>query len=1326
MYHSLNPSEKISYLLPDLFEEAVKKFPQRRALQFRSNALSYQELDQRASLIARSLIELGAGPGRYIGLWMSRSLELPIALLAILKTGAAYIPFDRDTPPDRVKLCLDDSKALCVIIDDSIHASHGSFHPDVVLYQSLMIDRKPILKAPLCDERRAMGMTAQDPAYIIYTSGSTGVPKGVLISQSNICHFLQAAQKFYQFQEDDIVFQGASIAFDLSLEEIFLTFLSGACLWVAGHDHLQDPEKLSEIMIQAGITILDTVPTLLSLLSPDNPSLRLILTGGEALPPLQVERWSRPYRRMINSYGPTETTVVATATDISLGQKITIGRPLEGYHCFVVNDSLDLLGKGVEGELLIGGPAVALGYLNRPDLTAQKFIPNPFREFSHEAPILYRTGDAVQWNDDGTLTFLGRLDDQVKLRGFRIELGEIEECLQKHPAIAQAAVLLRKEEPLDSLVAFIVPKEHKNFESSDIKESLRDKLPSYMIPQFYQKVEQLPLLTSGKIDRKTLHLKANSLIFDTETQEQPESEIESILLSAAKIVFKGQSIPFNADFFLDLGGHSLLAAQFVSLVRKNKKTAYITLNSLYECRTLRQIGQKIEHHRVEEERVDISQPPPFWRHFLCGVAQAIAIPFFLLLTSAPWLGVFISYQLFSGEDYNFWRESSILILTFALINLSVSLIAIIGKWVSIGQTKEGTFPLWGTYYFRWWIAQRFIGLIHWSWLQGSPLIRIAMRLLGACIDNDVTLGDIGTFGAIDLVSIGEGSHIGGVIEFANAEVIGHHLCIGKITLGKNVQIGSSCTLSHSVTIEDGVELEDLTAIQSNSKISKNQKWEGSPAVFSCHLDPNYSLKPAKAPKVLKIIQLIFYSLMLVILPPVALIPIIPAFYVLDNLSESLTDVISQVITFDGLNYVLLPIVCWPAAMVLMIVTVLFIALIRWVFLPRIKTGIYSIYGWFYLRKWVVSLALDITIETLFSLNTTAYMRGWYRLMGLKIGKNSEISTNPGSSFDLLTIGEDCFIADGVILGDETIRQGWLSLSETKIGQKVFVGNSAVLPLGSHIPEGTLIGVKSKPPHDNRLMTKNSTWFGSPPLLLPVRQDFHHKKSNLTYRPSKVRRLGRMIFEAFSASFPSMIYMTLGSIAVDRMEPFVISHNYKGLIPIFMMASIGISISLSFIFILYKWMMVGRFKPTSKPMWSWWALRSESVALIYWAAACYDLLDHLKGTPFLPWFYRLLGAKIGRRVYIDSYDLTEFDCISIGDFSNINSNVTLQTHLYEDRIMKVGTITIGRAVSISSGSTILYDTKIGDYAQLGPLTIIMKGEEIQPHSAWQGAPSQRLS
>ena len=1300
-------------LLAELFAATVARTPDAPALKTGDGPLSYATLDARATALANGLVEHGVGPGTIVGLWLPRGADLLVAQIAIAKSGAAWLPFDADAPLERIAICLADAAAALLVTSAAFAAKAGADLPCPAATPEQLV--AGMTASPV--DARARGARPGSPAYLIYTSGSTGVPKGIVISNRNICHYLRAANEIYGVRADDVVFQGASVAFDLSMEEIWIPYLVGASLFVATPAIMGEADKLPAVMEAAGVSVLDTVPTLLALLPRDVGSLRVIILGGEACPPSVAERWCRAGRTIFNSYGPTEATVVATVAEVRRGEPVTIGAPIANYTCYVVDEGLRLVPLGVEGELLIGGPGVATGYLKRERLTAEKFVANPF-DAAGTDPVLYRSGDAVALDPAGNLLFRGRIDDQVKVRGFRVELGEIEAKLAAMPSVAQAAVVLRADAGLDQLVAFLIPQRGLILDPKQLRDDLKAQVPAYMVPARFEAIDDLPKLSSGKVDRNALKRRELAAA-DPDAQEEPRTPTEAHLLAAARQILPPQSIPFDADFFTDLGGHSLLAARFVSLMRQMPGFAALTLHDVYGARTLRAIGEVLDGKAVHQAAAqDLSfAPPPPGRRFLCGLAQAAVLPLILSLVSAQWLGVFVSYMLLTGTDASIFEEAASIMGVYACINVATAALAIAAKWLIIGRTRPGRYPLWGVYYFRWWLVKRLLDLVHFKWMQNSPVARVYLRLLGGRVGPDAILGEIDA-GAFDLLSIGAGTNVSSVANIANARVEGNELIIGAVTIGADVSIGSSCVIEEDVVIADGAELRDLTSLSSGARVGAGELWDGSPGrhvgrVEAAALDPLSQAGPVR-----RAVLTVCYVLALLVVPPLGFVPILPSFWVFDRID----DLIGIADMDRWLYMATIPAMAWPTAFAMVIITVAFIALCRWAILPRVREGTYSVHSSFYFRKWIMTLATEITLETLSSLFATIYMRTWYRLMGARIGKDAEISTNLSGRYDIVDIGAKCFIADEVVFGDEEVRRGWMYLKKVRTGQRVFVGNSAVVPAGAVIPDNALIGVKSKPPA-NEAMSENDTWFGSPPIKLPVRQRFDTGNAVWTYEAPWWKKLLRACFEAVTISMPTMLFITFGTWAVDWFAQPLLDGEYLLVAGLYVTASVAICVALSLVVVAVKWATMQRYEPATMPMWSWFAMRTEAVAVIYAGMAGKVLLDHLRGTPFLPWMMRLLGVHIGRGVYCNMTDITEFDCVTVGDYASLNALCQLQTHLYEDRVMKIGRIHIGRGVTVGAGSTVLYDTHVADFAQLGPLTLVMKGEQIPASSAWVGAPAE---
>ncbi|HSY27457.1 MAG TPA: amino acid adenylation domain-containing protein, partial [Burkholderiaceae bacterium] len=636
-------------VLADLLEATAARIPDQTALIFGERSVSYRELDQQATLVASRLTTAGVGPGKIVGLWLPRGIDLLIMQAGIAKAGAAWLPVADDTPVERLTVCLQDAQAVGIVSCDAFLARLDGAGFPVWTAETLLDTNASVALLPLRG-----GSMPTDPAYVIYTSGSTGKPKGIVINQNSICHFLRSENAVLGVRQSDRVYQGFSLAFDMSFEEIWISYLVGATLWIAPRELTADPEALPRALAQNQVTVLHAVPTLLALFVEDVPTLRLINLGGEACPESLVDRWSQPDRQIFNTYGPTEATVSASLAELHPGEAVTIGRPLPNYGLLVIDPAIEngltLLPRGEVGELCITGPGLAAGYLGRPDLTAEKFLANPWTSGADDQR-LYRTGDLARIADDGKVQCLGRADDQVKIRGFRVELGEIEAVLAQQPGIGTVAVILRPVDGFDQLISFIVPESGAEPSPSVLRAALAERLPPYMVPGRFEILDSMPRLTSGKIDRKNL----KTMPLSAAPEQSGESDIaetpaEEALFAALGTLFPGQPIRRNDDFFSDLGGHSFFAARLASTLRADPRFAHITVRDIYQRRVIARIAEGLAETQEKTLTSDINWTPPLaWRRWTCGVAQAAAIPGLVTMRMAQWLAPFFTYHFLTGD-----------------------------------------------------------------------------------------------------------------------------------------------------------------------------------------------------------------------------------------------------------------------------------------------------------------------------------------------------------------------------------------------------------------------------------------------------------------------------------------------------------------------------------------------------------------------------------------------------------------------------------------------------------------------------------------------------
>ena len=550
-----------------LFETQAAARPQAVALVEGTQVLRYAELNAQANRLAHYLIGRGVRPDDRVGVCLERGIPLVVALLGILKAGGAYVPLDPGYPPDRLGYMLADSAPRYVLTSSAVQAVlPAGAVPLLALDQAGLLDGQPAHDP----DPQALGLTPQHLAYVIYTSGSTGRPKGVMNQHDGVVNRLLWAQEQFALGPDDRVLQKTPFGFDVSVWEFFLPLLAGAQLVLARPGGHQDPHYLAGLIASAGITVLHFVPSMLQVFLDEADTggcggVRQILCSGEALPAaLQNRLLERlPQVALYNLYGPTEAAVDVTCWRCQPGSTtVPIGRPIANTQIHIVDRYLQPVPIGVVGELLIGGVQVARGYLNQPQLTAERFIDDPF----HPGGRVYRSGDLARWRDDGTIDYLGRNDSQVKLRGQRIELGEIQAQLQLLAGVRDAVVVAREDRAGDTrLVAYVVAEPGVELTVPAVREALARTLTEAMLPSAVVTLSALPLTPNGKLDGRALpvpgleSLAARAYQPPQEGMEQALAQLWRELLDVAQV---GRS-----DHFFDLGGNSLIAIQLVSRIR---------------------------------------------------------------------------------------------------------------------------------------------------------------------------------------------------------------------------------------------------------------------------------------------------------------------------------------------------------------------------------------------------------------------------------------------------------------------------------------------------------------------------------------------------------------------------------------------------------------------------------------------------------------------------------------------------------------------------------------------------------------------------------------
>jgi len=1295
--------------LNELFERSVDKYPHHIALICDDATLTYQELEWRTNQFAHYLSEIGITETDQVGIFLERSVESYIAILAILKTGATYVPIEIDYPDERVNFILSDMPFHSIITSLTQFNRHDQIQfPNILLIDDIKTEllQQPRVRLHLPPSK------IDNPCYVIYTSGSTGKPKGVEISHQSICHYVTEASKLYQMTPQDRVYQGFSLAFDASMEELWMAFANGATLVACTSKDIRSGVGLIDFLNDQKITFFSTVPTLLSTLEGDLSLLRLLILGGEACRDSLVKKWSRPGLRIINTYGPTEATVIATYAECYPDKPVTIGKPLNGYEILILDKTLQPVKPGESGELCIGGVALANGYVNKPTITAEKFITNP----NNNTQRLYRTGDLATINSEGNIEFLGRMDSQIKLRGFRIELDEIETVIMEYPAIKQGVVAL-KELGQPSLVAYLQPDDKTSFDLKQFKLFLERKLPYFMRPSIVEMVDSFPLLSSGKVDRHALPNPTN--ISPVENYIAPTTDLERQITTAWEDALEHQSLSIEHDFFYDFGGHSLTAAKIVSKLRGIPSLKNISILDIYENPTIKQLAKKFQDMPAQQTnnvQKTMKYKPSTISYSLCALGQVFGCLIQHAISAWQLLTVVICYA-WVTTHLPIFSIQSLLVFLALFLGMPIASLAftICAKWILVGRIKPGVYKLWGWFYLRWWLVERLQNNIFSAErLIGSPLVILYYRLLGAKIGKNCYIGTAG-IAVHDVVTIGDNSSIGFDARLTGYVVEDGWLKIGTITIGNDCFVGARSVISINTILQNNSRLDDMSMLPVNRHIPANQFYSGSPATrTTCAVDhiTNQSRAVKPKPSSKNFIYGLLHYFSLVFTMVIYFTCYLPALLIISHFH-------------DETEYLFIIFMAAPVAAILFLgLYYISVSLCKKMLMAKITPGIYPLNSLHYLRQWTIVKMLDV--NEIFIMADTLYFPYLLRFLGAKLGKRVEMGEAPHLIPDLITIQDEGFTASAVALAWPCVYQGVIKYAPVHVGKRGFVGNDSLLPLGTNLGDGGLLGCMSITPPNNQAANHHTAWLGSPAVFLPKRELFSGYSDEEKFTPSNWLVCTRLAIELIRIILPTS-FTLLGLYNMLYVINILLA-NYS-LTTIFLILP-GIELlllsGLVSAVVVLKWVLLGKLKPTTKPIWNIFIWKNDVVKYLENYFVSPHFTNFILGTPFAAILFRSLGAKIGKRVYIDSDDIGEYDLLTIGDDVCINSEAVIQTHLYEDRIFKMSTIQINDGCNIGVASIVLYSTVMEKNASLGNFSLMMKGEHLPENTHWYGIPAQPMN
>ncbi|MGC9221325.1 MAG: Pls/PosA family non-ribosomal peptide synthetase [Solirubrobacteraceae bacterium] len=1250
-----------------IFERTVRRWPERLALEAPDAAYTYAELDRAVKSLAGRLRAHGVGRGDRVAIRLrSGHAELYVAILAVLTCGAAYVPIDADDPEDRVKDMITRSGA-CALLQ-----AGGKLAPTEVAAQGQRGAAQP-----------------DDDAWIIFTSGSTGRPKAVAVTHRSAAAFVQSEAKLWRIDPSDRVLAGLSVGFDASCEEMWLAWGHGAALLPAPREVVRAGVELGDWLVAGRITVVSTVPTLAALWDESClQDVRLLILGGEACPEKLGWRLAAG-REVWNTYGPTEATVVSTAARILPGEPITIGWPLDGWQVAVL-DGDRLAEPGQAGELVISGVGLAR-YLDT-ELDARRYAGVEVLGWRRA----YRTGDIVRLGPSG-LEFIGRRDDQVKIGGRRIELGEVESALSAAPGVSAAAVAVRHSDSGNKLLVGYVVGETDH---DQIRQYLALHLPAGLLPTLVT-LSELPMSGAGKVDRRALPWP----VADGRTVPTAGAQVETSTLSdherwvAEQWTAQLGPVPIGAltDFFA-AGGTSLAAAKLVSTLRR--RYPCVAVADLYHHPTLGGFATRLS-------QLEPAKPNDQSAQSTAGISIRLIqlmLHLSLVLIDAPaWMAGVLAFDRWYhvGPQLGWpWIIGGWLLLS----NIGThALLSAVASRLLLKGVKPGRYPRNSWMSFRITFVEQLAQRARLDGLTGTPWAARYARLAGHEVGRGARLGTLPP--ASSLVRIGPNATLEGDIDMLGWHVEGGELVIGEVLIGAGARVGTRALLLPGARIEPGAEVEPGTVI--TGRVPAGERWAGAPGRRVGLAGEHWPRTPAPQRTGGVRFWHGMYALGLAIQTALPLLAALPGLILLLLVERN-----------PGHSVALMRELLWLAPVFALLFTLtlaVLVALLVRLLGRLIEPGWHHGHGRTPWSLWMTDRLLAQSRFALFPLYASSFTNRWLRMCAVPVGSRAEVSNVVGLN-RLTRLGAASFAADDVVFACARARDGWLNVEPIEVGERTFLGNSALLLPGTKIGDGSLIGVMTVAPHSCGAAT---SWLGAPALELPRRPVCVDPAR--TVDPPLRLRAARRVVDVVRILLPGTVAFALGAAAYGAAEDV---HRNFGIVwmalavPLILVA-MGVCAVL--FTALVKWTLMGRYRPGEHPFFSWYVWRDEIVNTCQEQLAGPMLMAPLVGTILMSWYLRLLGAKVGRDVWVENLNTTEFDLASFGDGAAVGRGAVVETHLFHDRLMSTGPVHMGAQATLGPSSVTLPDTVIGDGTVVGGRSIVMRGEELPAASRWHGAP-----
>ena len=1177
-------------------------------------------------------------------------------------------------------------------------------------------------RARVTDAER--GRAVDELAYIIYTSGSTGRPKGVAVEHASIVNFVRVAAQVYGYRPDDRVYQGLTLAFDFSFEEIWVPWAVGATLVPKPPGGSLLGPDLHAFLTERRVTAMCCVPTLLATVEDELPALRFLLVSGEACPHDLILRWHRPGRRFLNVYGPTEATVSATWAVADPDRPVTIGVPLPTYSAVILDPDNPgrALPPGEVGEIGLTGIGLAEGYVNRDDLTAKAFVPDFLAVPGNASGRIYRTGDLGRVTADGEIEYLGRIDLQVKIRGYRIELTEIESVLLQVPGIAQAVVDTYEPVPgTTELVGYYSLRTGAAPPGDDVlRAHLRDRLPPYMVPAYLEHLPAIPMTTSDKADRKALPPPGTRRTTDGEFVA-PSGPTETVLAELLATTLGVERVSTAAHFFDDLGANSLLLARFAAQVRAKTTLPPIAMRDMYLHPTVMALAALADAGAAVDAPVvppAVTRPDTV-RYLLCGAAQVVL--FLVSVTAAS--ALMVADPRVAARRADLRRHVAALHGGQHRASFGGYLVlSTAAKWLLVGRWKAQEFPLWGGRYLGFWVMKAILRANPLAMFVGTPLYNVYLRCLGARVGAGAVVLTREIPVCTDLLTIGPGAVVRKNTHLTGYRAVAGRIQTGPITIGADAVVGEFSVLDIGAVLGDRAQLGHASSLQTGQVVPDGQSWHGSPAV-PCDVD--YRLvPPARCGRLRRFAYSVWLlANALVVSIPLALalilqfleyIPLLPRM-----MQPGTTTVDDPVVLLQLLGYL-------AALFVAGIVTALvFIATVPRLFQLGVREdAVYPLYG---IRYWFYRAVAGMTNSRFFCIlfGDSSAILHYLRFIGYRMGRPLVQS---GSNFGvevrhdnpyLSGVGSGTMVSDGLTFLNAEFSSTSFRVRRAELGDRNFLGNDIAYPPEARTGENCLLATKVMVPIDGPVR-HDVGLLGSPPFEIPrtVERDraFDDLKEGDEHR--RLLRAKNRHNTATALMFLLVQFVNLavaaafGAVAFD----LYFEHGFWVVPPA---AVAGLTFTVAFNILVERAVtsfrrMSPRFCSIYDPYF-WWHER-------FWKMSIGGFLALFNGTPMKIVVWRLLGVRMGRRVFDDGCAIPEKTLVHVGDDAALNATSVLQAHSLEDGAFKSDHIVIGPGVTIGPRGFVHYGVTVHEGAVLDADVFLMKGQEVPAYTRWRGNPA----